>query len=86
LRKALLYTVAAIVLGVLLTLIPLITLTGSEAGTFQMSRDALANSMDKLENIYDIKTGGLPLDSRIFIFSFVVAAVFYVFFKFRVKR
>ncbi|MGQ9640656.1 MAG: hypothetical protein ACUVUF_00840 [Candidatus Bathycorpusculaceae bacterium] len=85
-KKTLLYAVAAIVLGILLTLIPLITLTGIEAEKYETSREAFANSMDKLENIDGFRAESYLPDLKLFVFSFAVAIFAYAIFKFRVIR
>lgn len=85
-RKTLLYVIVAIVLGISLTLIPLITLTRFEVERYETPKEAFANSMDKLENIDGFRAEGYPTDLRIFVFSFFVAIVVYAIFKFRVMR
>jgi hypothetical protein len=86
LKKTLLYVAAALVLGVLLTLVPLITLTGIEAEKNEMSREFFANSMDKLENIGGFKAESYPPDMRVFVFSFAAAIAVYALLKFRFSR
>lgn len=83
-RKTLLYAIVAVVLGVSLTIIPLITLTRIEVERYETSREAFADSMNKLENIDGFRAEGYPTDLRIFVFSFAVALVAYAIFKFRV--
>ncbi|MGB9713550.1 MAG: hypothetical protein ACPLZC_01070 [Candidatus Bathyarchaeales archaeon] len=82
-RRTLLYVVAALVLGVLLTLIPLIMLTRIESEKYEISREAFANSMDKLENMDGFKAESYPPDIQVFVLSFAVAIAAYALFKFR---
>jgi hypothetical protein len=86
LRKTLLYAVAALVLGILLTLAPLIALTMIETGEYRAEMGAFANSMNKLENIDGFNVEGYNPDPRVFVFSFAVAIAAYALFKFRIVR
>jgi hypothetical protein len=88
LKKILLYASAAVTLGIVLTFIPMITLTKIEAEDYcSLSGEYLSKGMERLENPYSLKTRGYPIDVlEIFIISFTIALATYVLFKFRISH
>lgn len=85
-RKTLLYAVIASVLGVVVTLAPLIALTAIEAEDHGIPMGTFRSSLDKLENIDGFNVEGYPPDIRVFIFGFAVAILAYALFKFRIQH
>jgi len=86
LRRTLLYSAVAVVIGLLLTLVPLITLAEIKAGYNHYAMpSSLSQRMETLEGArahFDADTPRYSAyDLEILAFSFVIALVAYVLFK-----
>ena len=81
-KKILLYSAAAVVLGLLLMLVPLITLAKIRPNHYHAMRNSLSEKLETLDGTYDF--GGSKYsaaDVKVFAISFVVALVAYMLFK-----
>jgi len=76
-KKMLLYFVVAVVLGLLLTLLPLFTLAELTPQTF-------SRQLEKLEGTYGLPPKYSVVDFEVFAISFTIALVVYVLFKRRI--
>lgn len=88
-KKTLLYLAAAVVLGILVTIIPLITVAQiGSAGNRQNESYAssLAHSLGQLEGQYDLKPSSFNSDLEFLTVSFVIALVAYILVKHRLPK
>lgn len=77
LNKTLLYSFVAVVLGLTLMLIPLITMTEVKANSYYHPMpDYLSRQLEQIEGTYSS-----DIDFRIFAVSFAIALVVYLFVK-----
>lgn len=82
LKKILLYSAVAVVLGLLLTLVPLIALTGIKAENRYATPQSLSERLKALEGAYGTDTPKYSVaDLEISAISFVIALVAYASFK-----
>ncbi len=88
-KKILVYSAVAVVLGLILTLVPLFMLVEFKAEKHydaMLYLRSLPEQMEKLEGAYDL---GAPkysaVDLEIFAISFAIALVVYVLFKRRIS-
>ncbi|MDI6905211.1 MAG: hypothetical protein QMD13_06975 [Candidatus Bathyarchaeia archaeon] len=80
-KKILVYSAVAVVLGLILTLVPLITLTEIQAENHYMA-GSLSEQLEKLEGTYGLNAPKYSVaELEIFAISFVIALVVYVVFK-----
>ena len=81
-KKTLLYSAAAVVLGLLLTLVPLITLAKIRPYYYHAMRNSLPEKLETLDGTYGFRGYSYSAaDVNVFAISFVVALVVYMLFK-----
>lgn len=88
-KKTLLYLLAAVVLGILVTIVPLITVAqiGSTGNRQNESYTSLLRkSLGQLEGQYDLKTSSGNSDIEFLTVSFVIALVAYILVKYRMPK
>lgn len=88
-KKTLLYLSTAVVLGILVTIVPLITvaqigITGNRQNESYTS--SLAHSLGQLEGQNDLKTSSANSDLEFLTVSFVIALVAYILVKYRLPK
>jgi branched-subunit amino acid ABC-type transport system permease component len=75
-KKILLYSLVAVVLGLSLMLVPLITISEAKANSYLLTPEHLSRQLEKIEGTYSPNA-----DVEIFATSFVIALVVYLLFK-----
>lgn len=75
-NKTLLYSLVAVVLGLVLMLVPLITLGEVKANGAPLMSDYFSKQLEKIEQTYNS-----DVDLKIFAVSFAIALVVYLFVK-----
>jgi branched-subunit amino acid ABC-type transport system permease component len=75
-KKILLYSLVAVVLGLSLMLVPLITISEAKANSYLLTPEHLSRQLEKIEGTYSPNA-----DVEIFAISFVIALVVYLLFK-----
>jgi hypothetical protein len=87
LKKILVYSAVAVVLGVVLTLAPLIALAGIKAEYHFLMRLPLSEGLEQLEGTHGLEEPKYSIsDVEILGFSFVIASVAYLLFKRRTSH
>jgi ABC-type uncharacterized transport system permease subunit len=80
-NKTLLYSLVAVVLGLVLMLVPLITLTEVNANGYSLMPDYFSRQLEKVEQTYNS-----DIDLRIFAVSFVIALIAYLWVKHKMPK
>lgn len=88
-KKTLLYLSTAVVLGILVTIVPLITVaqigsTGNRQNESYPS--SLRKSLGQLEGQYDLKPSSVNSDLQFLTVSFVIALVAYILVKHKMPK
>jgi hypothetical protein len=80
-KKTLLYIAIAVILGLSLTIVPLITLAEIKTGDTYVMPQSLSGQLEKLEGSHANMTSSNATDVEVLGVSFVIALVVYVVFK-----
>jgi hypothetical protein len=83
-KKILLHSAVAVIVGLSLTLIPLFTVAEIKAHNDYSGRSPFTNGLEALEGTYGLSSPQYSADDlKIFIISFVIALIAYVLVKHR---
>jgi len=86
-KKILVYSAVAVVLGLTLTLVPLIALAGIKAENHYVMSRSLSQQLEQLEGTHGLDAPKCTnSDVKILAFSFVIALVVYMLFKRRTSH